>query len=325
MFDVTRLAILREFAHRGTVAGTAQAMGYTSSAISQQLSALEREAGTALTVRAGRRLVLTPAGERLALRAGDILDQLEAARVEIASDHEGTTGLVKVAVFQSAALTLVPAAIARLSTTHPSLTVRVTQVEPAQALADTWAREYDLVIAEEYPQHSAPHYRGLERRPLISDEIRLCTTGRWAHAVAVAQLRHAPWVMEPHGTATRHFAEQLCRTAGFEPDVRFVSPDLQAHARYIEEGLCVGLLPGLMWRTHGLVRAARSLEPPAWRTVFTATRHVSSSDKALVAVRSAFETVAAGIEAGEARIGPAAVRNETTVAGEPPSGAPSAP
>lgn len=295
VFDVTRLAILREFAHRGTVAGTAEAMGYTPSAISQQLSALEREAGTLLTVRAGRRLVLTPAGQRLAMRAGQILEQLEAARVEMAHNAQTPQGLVKVAVFQSAALALVPPAVANLAVSHPGITVRVTQVEPAQALADTWAREHDLVIAEEYPHHSTPHYQGLDRRPLIRDEIRLCATGRWAHAVSVAQLRSAPWVMEPQGTATRHFAEQLCRTAGFEPDIRFVSPDLQAHARYIEEGLCVGLLPGLMWRAHGLQTAARPLSPPAWRTIFTSTRTVAAADRALVAVRDAFENVASSI------------------------------
>ncbi|NTV39438.1 MAG: LysR family transcriptional regulator, partial [Demequinaceae bacterium] len=240
MLDLTRLRMLREFAARGTIAAAAEAMGYTPSAISQQLSILEREAGVPLTVRSGRRLRLTAAGERLVGRAEAILATLEMAQSELRSDEGPIDGTVNLAVFQSAALSLVPAALGFLASAHPLLRVHVTQSEPGAALADTWARNFDLVVAEEYPHHSAPHYKGIDRRPLISDEIRLCVGGAWSAATTLIGVADAPWVMEPRGTATRHFAEQACRTAGFEPDVRFETPDLQAHARYIQEGLAVG-------------------------------------------------------------------------------------
>ena len=287
--------MLREFAARGTLAATADAMGYSPSAISQQLSILEREAGVPLTVRAGRGLRLTAAGERLVARAEVILATLEIAQAELRSGAETVDGTVRLAVFQSAALSLVPAALGILAAAHPALRVRVTQSEPGAALADTWARNFDLVVAEEYPHHSAPHYPGVDRRPLMSDEIRLCVGGMWSASTTLDALSDAPWVMEPEGTATRHFAEQACRTAGFEPDVRFETADLQAHVRYIQEGLAVGLLPGLMWSQTGREVTALPLLPVAERTIFTAARESSGHDAAIGAVRAALGDAAASL------------------------------
>jgi DNA-binding transcriptional LysR family regulator len=73
MLDLHRLRLLKEFAARGTIARTASVLGYTPSAVSQQLAALEREAGTALLDRSARRAELTDAGRRLAGHAERIL------------------------------------------------------------------------------------------------------------------------------------------------------------------------------------------------------------------------------------------------------------
>ena len=290
--------MLREFAARGTIAAAAAAMGYTPSAISQQLAALEREAGTELTVRSGRGLRLTAAGERLVARAETILATLEIAQAELKRSEETIEGIVRLAVFQSAALSLVPAALHELGAAHPGLRVHVTQSEPGAAHAETWARSFDLVVAEEYPHHSAPHYQGIDRRPLMSDEIRLCLGGKWTTATSLSAVASAPWVMEPLGTATRHFAEQACRTAGFEPEVRFETADLQAHVRFIEEGFAVGLLPGLMWSQSELSASALPLRPIAERTIFTAARESSREDAAIATVRAALERAARSASVG---------------------------
>lgn len=80
MLDVRRLRLLRELARRGTIAAVAEALDYTPSAVSQQLSALEREAGTALLTRSGRRVALTPAALRLVDHTETILAVLERAQ-----------------------------------------------------------------------------------------------------------------------------------------------------------------------------------------------------------------------------------------------------
>ncbi|WP_062466378.1 LysR family transcriptional regulator [Demequina maris] len=292
MLDLVRLVALRELALRGTIAAAAQALGYTASAVSQQLAGLEREAGVPLTIRSGRRVILTPAGERLVGRTHELLDIMETAEDELSAASGRVTGTVRLAVFQSAALTLVTGALLRLRETHPGIRVKVTQTEPEEAFADTWAREYDLVVAEEYPHHSAPHYPGIVRRPLVRDELLLAVGGEWAGASSVADLADAAWVMEPAGTATRHFAEQTCRVAGFEPDVRFESSDLQAHVQLIQKGLAVAILPGLMVAYAGIDARVLPLEGGPRRTVFTAMRASSRRDASVEAVRAALEASA---------------------------------
>lgn len=291
MLDLHRLATLREFAHRGTLAATAESLGYTASAVSQQLAALEREAGVPLTRRAGRVLRLTHAGERLVARAGEILAVVEVAEAELRSGST-PTGTVRLAVFQSAALTLVPRAVAALSASDPGIRVVVTESEPGAALAETWSRDYDLVVAEEYPHHSAPHYPGILRRPLAQDELRLAVGGPWVGASDVSDLSEAVWVMEPPGTGTRHFAEQTCRLAGFEPDVRYITPDLEAHVQLVRAGLAVAILPGLMASHAGMLEGTLPLAGAPLRTIFTAMRATSAKDGAVERVRHALEEAA---------------------------------
>ena len=79
MLDVRRLRLLRDLAHHGTIAAVAAAASYTPSAVSQQLSALEKEAGVALLMRTGRRVALTPAGAALVEHAEAVLAALERA------------------------------------------------------------------------------------------------------------------------------------------------------------------------------------------------------------------------------------------------------
>src|SRR5579859_4200562 len=85
MLDLHRLRLLTEFAARGSIAKTAAVLGYTPSAVSQQLAALEREAGTALLDRTARRAQLTDAGRRLAGHAERILAMVEEAETDLSA------------------------------------------------------------------------------------------------------------------------------------------------------------------------------------------------------------------------------------------------
>ena len=86
MLDLHRLRLLQEFAARGSIARTAAVLGYTPSAVSQQLAALEREAGTALLDRSARRAELTDAGRRLAGHAERILAMVEEAETDLSAE-----------------------------------------------------------------------------------------------------------------------------------------------------------------------------------------------------------------------------------------------
>jgi DNA-binding transcriptional LysR family regulator len=304
MYDVRRLTLLRELSIRGTVAAVAEALNFTPSAVSQQLAALEREAGMPLLRKAGRRLQLTPQAELLVEATGEVIDVLETAQAMLESSLTSVQGRVRVAVFQSAALALMPSALRTMADEHPDVRVEMVQREPETALSETWARDFDLVIAEQYPAHAAARLPGLDRESLTTDAVRLALPPTETALVEVNSLLSAmgmPWVMEPRGTASRHFAEQLCRRAGFEPDVRYETADLQTQIRLIESGNAVALMPDLVWT--GRPTTCRLLELPGAprRTIFTTARVASAPSPAVRALRAALTRAA--LERGTAETG----------------------
>src|SRR4051812_32382617 len=107
MLDVRRLRLLREFAERGSIAATAKALGYTASAVSQQLAVLEREIGSTLLDRTARSAELTDAGRRLVGHAERILRMIEFAESDMAEPEP--SGHVVLTAFPTAAVAFAPA------------------------------------------------------------------------------------------------------------------------------------------------------------------------------------------------------------------------
>lgn len=296
MLDVRRLRLLHELKIRGTLAEVADAMKYSPSSVSQQLTLLEKEAGVELLRKSGRRVQLTAQAEILVEHTASLLATLERAETDLAASLSTVTGTVRLAVFQSAALALMPDFLTVMKTDYPEVRVEMTQREPETALYETWARDFDIVVAEQYPGHAAPHHPGLDRATLTSDAIRLATPplGLGGERItSLADTAKLPWVMEPRGAASRHWAEQACRQAGFEPDVRYETADLQAQIRLIESGNAVALMPDLVWT--GRSRPVQLLDLPSLpkRTVFTSTRTAGRIHPAILACREVLEGVAA--------------------------------
>ncbi len=288
MLDVRRLRLLSELKVRGTLAGVAEALAYTPSAVSQQLALLEKEAGVELLQKVGRRVQLTPQAEILVQHTAHLLERLEIAEADMTASLTTVSGTVRVAVFQSAAHAVIPQALSLLAADYPDLRVEITEREPELGLFEVSARDFDLVIAEQYPGHTRAHWADLDRVNLASDALRLAVPP--GPEVTIAGLEDAasrPWVMEPAGTASRQWATQLCRSAGFEPDVRFETADLIAHIRLIQSGNAVGILPDLVWS--GADPSVRLLDLPGApeRTIFTAARRSSAGRPGVVAVREA--------------------------------------
>ncbi len=286
VLDVRRLRLLHQLQLRGTISAVATALSYTPSSVSQQLALLEAEAGVPLLEKSGRRVRLTPQAEVLVRHTSALIERLELMEAELDQSLTAVTGTVRLAVFQSAALGLIPQALTILSEEYPQLRVEVTQREPEHALFETWTREFDLVVAEQYPAHAAPLQPELDRLPLCEDELRLGVPSTLA-ATRLIDAKNSPWVMEPRGTASRHFSEQLCRQAGFEPDVRFETADLQAHIRLIESGHAVAVLPDLVWAGREPSVRLLALEGHPARTVFTSAREASATRPGILACRDA--------------------------------------
>jgi len=291
--------MLVELSRRGTLSAVADALSYSKASVSQQLSALEREVGVPLLRRVGRGVQFTPQGNVLVTEAIGILDQLEHAEVAVAESLTEVTGTVHIAVFQSTAHSLLPGALNALREQHPALRVEVTESDPETGLVGVSSRDFDLILAEQYPGRTRPIHADLDRVVLVHDSIALARQPGAADAEgaedAVAALwstRDDPWVLEPAGTASRAWAEQLCRTAGFEPDVRFEVADLTAHVRLIRAGLAVGLLPELVWAGEAPTVALTPLPDEPRREIFSSARRVSAAAPSIRAVRRALASAA---------------------------------
>ena len=285
MLELRRMRLLRELQLRGTIAGVAEALSLTPSAVSQQLSTLEREVGVPLLRRAGRRVALTPQGELLAQRADELLELLERAEREVADSVGQATGRVRLVMFQSATLALLPPLLRILETAQPLLRIEAVQHEPESALWKTFAGDFDLVVAEEYPEHAAPRHPGVDRVPLGTDRLRLAVPAD-AEVERLEDAAALPWVLEPAGAASRHWGEQRCRLAGFEPDARFATSDLQAQVRLIAAGRAAGFLNDLTERPAAGIRLIDLPGDPR-RTIFTAARAASADGPEIAAVRAA--------------------------------------
>lgn len=285
MLDLHRLRLLRELKYRGTLAAVAEALSYSPSSISQQLAVLEKEAGVRLLEPVGRRVRLTDQAEILVAHTEAVLERLERAEAELAASLTDITGVLRVAAFQTAALALIPSALTLLRQAHPMLRVQVTQTEPETALPALQARDFDLVIAEEYPGNPHPRPAEIELEDLCHDEIRL------AHPLDVPYeaLADHPWVMEPAGSASRRWATTICRAAGYEPDVRYESSDLLLHLRLVEQGHAAAFLPDLVWagRKASGVRLRELPPEQSRRLLSTAVRRGSGGHPAIRACREA--------------------------------------
>ncbi|UDY23509.1 LysR family transcriptional regulator [Nocardioides sp. Kera G14] len=294
MLDVRRLRLLRELSIHGTLAEVAEVLHQSPSSVSQQLALLEREAGVELLRKSGRRVELTPAAELLVDHAGQILTLLEQAEAAVAALADEVSGTVQIAAFQSAALAFMPQLLTRLATEHPRLRVTMSQRLPEEALLEARSNEVDLVIAQQYPHHPAPLHAELDRAPLTTDRLRLAVPphgSRWEAIDTLADAAGVPWVMEPRGAASRQWTEHLCREAGFEPDVRFETDDLEAHIALVETGNAVVVLPDLMSvRRPPAVRWVDLPGDPR-REVFTSTRAAIAGAPPIVACRQALAEI----------------------------------
>jgi DNA-binding transcriptional LysR family regulator len=245
--DVGRLRVLREVGLRGTIAGAARSLGLTPSAVSQQVSVLEREAGTPLIDRSPRGVVLTGAGRLLAARAGEILDVLGSARADLDRIGGSVAGPVAVAAVASAAATFVSAAATALRTSHPDIAVRVTAAEPALALRLLVAGDVELAVVDEYDYVPLALPESVVVRELCTEPlVAVGAAGSFGHRrPALADLAARDWVMPPDDAACGLAVRSACRAEGFEPRVSWETDDMLLLVRAVGAGHGVAVLPRL--------------------------------------------------------------------------------
>ncbi|MET8584229.1 LysR substrate-binding domain-containing protein [Streptomyces collinus] len=256
MLDVRRLHLLRELDRRGTIAAVAEALTFTASAVSQQLSVLEREAGVPLLERSGRRVVLTPAGRTLVTHADAVLERLELAVSELAGAREGIGGPLRIGTFPSGGPAIVPATLAELARRHPSLEPMVQEIDSARVSDGLRAGELDVALVHDYDFVPASPDTTVDQVPLLEEPMYLASSrptggaldpGPGARGDTLATLlgpwAASPWITARDGTTGHAMAVRACQAAGFQPRIRHRVNDFRTVLALAAIGQGAGFVP----------------------------------------------------------------------------------
>jgi len=303
--------VLVAVARHGSVTAAAHALNYAQPSVSHHLARLEAETGTKLVQRAGRGIRLTDAGRLLAERAVEVIGRLDAAENELAVFAGLRAGRLRLAAFPSALSTIVPAAAAILHERHPSVDLRLTEVEPPEAVRMLRAGYVDVALVFRHEaadggragQRDAPvsHQDRAPRAGQDDDLVPAADSGDLREQVLLSEAVHlvmpdtavcggepplAPAVTELWPADLARLSEhrwiagcdrcrehllQQCASAGFAPRISYTTDDFVAAQALVTAGLGVTLLPGLA------LRAARN---PGVRTA-----RLRGTRRCVVAVR----------------------------------------
>lgn len=273
--DVQRVRAFALVLDLGSISAAAGVLGYTQSAVSQQLAALEREVGTALLDRSRRPLQATTAGALLRPHAERVLAAVAAAEAVVDDAREERTRL-RLAAFPSALSSFVPAAVRDLRRASPDVVVQVRQLETREAVEHLHSGEADLAVVHHIPGVAVPDTGGLLRRELLIDRLHVVLPAghRLARraAVSLADLESEPMILPRRDTPAARFRsliEQLCAQAGFVPRVAYELDDLPAAQAFAATGIAVVPMHGLTLATRPAGTTVRPLaeQPAGSRTV----------------------------------------------------------
>ncbi|RSD14037.1 LysR family transcriptional regulator [Amycolatopsis eburnea] len=289
MIEVGALRALRAVAALGTLAKAAEELGFTASAVSQQLKRLERQVGVPVLAPAGRGVVLTPAGEAIAGSAPEVFQALERCAEAARSVADGAPrGTLRVAAFSTGIRGLLAPVLGRLAERCPELRVDITEQDPDQALRAVDAGTADLALVHDADGLPAPLPLALVRRHVHTDVGDVVLSRR--HPLARvdgpldAELSGQAWVTSPPGTVCHQWFRRLFAGAPAEPDVRHLVDDFATQLSLVATGEVLALIPRLARPPLGEGLVALPLRRPPKREVHAAWRRSADTSPAIRAV-----------------------------------------
>lgn len=290
MVSVPRLSLLRQLASLRTISAVAEAEGLTRPAVSQQLAQLEQETGIALLERAGRSVRLTGAGRALLEESRALFAAMESVEAHLNLQRHEVSGEVRISAFSSVAMTLLPEAITTLERAYPSLTVKLSEQEPTEALLALTANRADVAIVDDL---NVEEYNSdlFEHQHLLTDELFAVLPETHSLAslssVDLTTLAGERWAVIASATSFQNYIAAACRAAGFEPRIGAECQHGSTVLKMVHRVGAVAVLPGLSLQgTHEGV-AIRPLTTALTRNVHIAVRRGRSDRPAVRAVADA--------------------------------------
>ncbi|MGY4650637.1 LysR family transcriptional regulator [Mycobacterium sp. URHB0021] len=264
--DTRRLGLLLALSRLGSMRAVAEAHRLTTSTVSQQIAAPARETGAQLIEPEGRRVRLTPAGQRLADHAVTILAAVDSARLDLDPDAE-PAGTVRVGGFATGIRVSLLPIVSGLAERYPALDILISEYEPIEAFRLLTDDDLDLALTYDYNLAPASPGAALETLPLWSVAWGLGVPADTPDGPAdIAAYADRPWIVNSRNTADEAAVRTLASLAGFVPRIAHEIDSLDLVEDLIVAGYGVGLLP--IGRPTG--RGVKVLPLPEPRAILTA-------------------------------------------------------
>ncbi|MFE5631229.1 LysR family transcriptional regulator [Streptomyces sp. NPDC056543] len=249
MLDLGRLRALHAVAVHGSVGAAAAALGFSPSAVSQQIGKLERETRTTLLERRGRGVRLTDEAHQLAATAEQLLAIVEEAEVRLEERRGLPSGRLSIGCFASAARGLMPRALAELATRHPALDARLTEVDPHISVELVERGVIDLAVAHDWDIAPMPVPPGVEHA-VIGDDLCDVLVPR-DHPMATRasvrreELADERWITQPPGSVCHDWLMRTLRATGYEPRIVHQAEENHTQVALVAAALGIALVPRL--------------------------------------------------------------------------------
>ena len=247
MLNLERLRTLDALARHGSVSGAAEGLHVTTSAVSQQMSKLEREVGQQLLAKNGRGVRLTDAGRLLAEHAGRILSQVELAQADLEAQRGQVVGELRISAFPTAARGLFPTALAALRARHPALRVRSTEQEPESGIAGVVRGDLDLAVVLDWYNKPMPLPDGLVKAPILDDPADVAMPAGHPLAgrdeVDLGEFADDEWITWAEGEFCHEWLMFTLRSRGIEPIIGHRAAETHTQLGLVAAGLGVCVVP----------------------------------------------------------------------------------
>ncbi|ONI75562.1 LysR family transcriptional regulator [Kribbella sp. ALI-6-A] len=294
MIDLARLRALHAVALYGSVGSAAEALGYTPSAISQQLAKLERETRTTLLEKRGRGVVLTDAAQELAATASKVLELVESAELKLEEQRGQAIGELVIAAFPTAARGLLPAALPHLINEHPALDVRVIELDPFDAVAAVQRGEVHVAVVHDWHNTPLTLTEELSRVKLGTDpaDVLVPAAHRLAgkESVRATDLVGERWICQPPGTICHDWLVRTMSKAGVEPIVAYSVAEYQTQIAMLNRGIGIGMIPRLGRGPLPDGVTALPLQPAPSRRLYAVWRTATARRPAVAVALAALKT-----------------------------------
>jgi DNA-binding transcriptional LysR family regulator len=288
MLDVRRLQVLKVVVEAGSITAAAEDLGYTPSAISQTIAALEREAKSPLFEKAGRGIRPTQAGLLLAEHAEAVTARLREAEEALEALRSGEAGRLRLAAFATAGAALVPRALARFQEAHQGVELDLVMAETDEALALLRSGRIDLAVIALPGEADSDGQNGLVYTHLLDDPYRVVLP--WSHDVAARRvidledLADDPWIATASARCNcLPTVTTACARAGFTPRFAIEADEFATTVGFVAAGLGVAMVPLLaLSSVPDSVRICRISEDEPTRFVYAVMR-TQIADQSIVA------------------------------------------